>query len=392
MTSNPTGFKITDTSAGWNCTDFEDIFIRKDCFLEGGLWMWGLGVTGRLGDGTTLDKSSPVQTVSGGTNWRSTSIGTFNSAAIKTDGTLWLWGSAGGGRLGNNDNITSTSSPIQTISGGNNWRSVSLSGSNSAAIKTDGTLWLWGLNTCGALGTNDTISRSSPVQTISGGTSWRSTSLGSNHSAAIKTDGTLWLWGIGNNGRIGDNTIDSKSSPVQTVSGGNNWESVSLGGAHSAAIKTDGTLWLWGLGSSGRLGTNGIATRSSPVQTVSGGTNWKSVSLGNAHSAAIKTDGTLWLWGYGNQGQLGNTNSSRSSPIQTVSGGNNWRNISVGGNSTAAIKTDGTLWLWGSGSAGVLGTNNRIYRSSPIQTVSGGTNWRNVSLYLHTAAIREDCW
>jgi alpha-tubulin suppressor-like RCC1 family protein len=112
-------------------------------------------------------------------------------------------------------------------------------------------------------------------------------SLGSGHSAAIKTDGTLWLWGSGACGRLGDNSTVNRSSPVQTVSGGNNWRSVSLGNAHSAAIKTDGTLWLWGSGTFGLLGNGAnIFVMTSPIQTVSGGNEWRSVSLGTSHSAA----------------------------------------------------------------------------------------------------------
>jgi alpha-tubulin suppressor-like RCC1 family protein len=384
----------------------KDLFVTEEELIERftgkELWLWGGGGPGGfggyysgyglLGDNTTTKRSSPVQTISGGNNWRQVSLGCSHSAAIKTDGTLWLWGSGGRGQLG--DNTTANkSSPVQTVSGGNNWRQVSLGDYHSAAIKTDGTLWLWGVGCAGRLGDNTATDKSSPIQTVSGGNNWRQVSLGSFHSAAIKTDGTLWLWGYGVYGQLGDNTITNKSSPVQTVSGGNNWRQVSLGGNHSAAIKTDGTLWLWGLGGCGRLGDNTIINRSSPVQTISGGTNWRQVSLGNtrycnSHSAAIKTDGTLWLWGYGSYGQLGeNTTASRSSPVQTVSGGNNWRQVSLGCSHSAAIKTDGTLWLWGYGSYGQLGENTTASRSSPIQTVSGGNNWRQVSLgNFHSAA------
>jgi alpha-tubulin suppressor-like RCC1 family protein len=392
------------------CTNFKDEdgldigchLVTKEYLLEAypdlvpwikspGLWLWGCGTSGRLGDDTITDKSSPVQTVSGGTNWRQVSLGGSHSAAIKTDGTLWLWGVGGSGRLGDNT-ATIKSSPVQTVSGGTNWRQVSLGGLHSAAIKTDGTLWLWGAGTSGQLGNNTTTNRSSPVQTVSGGNNWRQVSLGNLHSAAIKTDGTLWLWGAGTSGRLGDNNTANKSSPVQTVSGGTNWRQVSLGGLHSAAIKTDGTLWLWGAGTSGRLGDNTTANKLSPVQTISGGTNWRQVSLGNYHSAAIKTDGTLWLWGAGTSGQLGdNTATNKSSPVQTVSGGNNWRQVSLGRDHSAAIKTDGTLWLWGSGSCGRLGDNTITPKSSPIQTVSGGNNWRQVSLgYFHSTAIRDE--
>ena len=262
---------------------------------------------------------------------------------------------------------------------------------HTAAIKTDGTLWLWGFNNIGQLGNNNVTRQSSPVQTVSGGTNWKLVFNGGYHSAAIKTDGTLWLWGNGADGQLGDNTAVRKSSPVQTVSGGTNWKSVACGRDHTAAIKTDGTLWNWGLNSNGQLGDNSVTHRSSPIQTVAGGTNWKLVSSGYYHTAAIKTDGTLWLWGHNNNGQLGdNTITHRSSPIQTVSGGTNWKSVAGGAGYTAAIKTDGTLWTWGSNN-GQLGDNTTVAKSSPVQTVSGGTNWKLVAGGgLHTECIRDD--
>jgi alpha-tubulin suppressor-like RCC1 family protein len=391
---NQTGFKITDIAAGWNRADFDDVFIRKDCFLDGGLWLWGRNIEGALGTNTTTSHSSPVQTVSGGTSWLTISAGAFHTTVIKTDGSLWLWGCGANGRLGTNTTINQ-SSPVQTVSGGTNWRSVSTGDEHTTAIKTDGSLWLWGLNTEGQLGNNDINNQSSPVQTISGGNNWRSVSAGNVHTAAIKTDGSLWLWGCGGSGQLGNNATGNQSSPVQTISGGNNWRSVSAGFNHTAAIKTDGSLWLWGSGGGGRLGNGANINQSSPVQTVSGGTNWRNVSGGIVHTTAIKTDGTLWLWGCNSNGQLGdNTTINKSSPVQTISGGNNWR-LGISSNlHTTAIKTDGTLWLWGLGSYGELGNNSIENQSSPIQTISGGTNWRKISgeFSRHTVAIREDCW
>jgi alpha-tubulin suppressor-like RCC1 family protein len=387
-----TGFRI-------NGTDTDDLFVRKDLFTEGGLWLWGLNSNGQLGTNDVVHRSSPIQTVSGGTNWKQVStgfggsLGAAHIAVIKTDGTLWTWGNNTYGNLGIND-IVHRSSPIQTVAGGINWSQVSCGGNNTAAIKTDGTLWLWGFNTSGQLGDNSRTSRSSPVQTVAGGTNWKQVSIGDGTTAAIKTDGTLWLWGVNNGGQLGDNTTVSKSSPVQTVSDGTNWKQVSCGGSHTAAIKTDGTLWLWGSNSAGKLGDNSITDKSSPVQTVSGGTNWKQVSCGGDHTAAIKTDGTLWTWGLNTSRQLGdNTSPSKSSPVQTVAGGTNWKQVSCGGNNTAAIKTDGTLWVWGDNLYGQLGDNTITSRSSPVQTVSGGTNWKQVSFGNRViAAVRGDYW
>jgi alpha-tubulin suppressor-like RCC1 family protein len=351
-----------------------------------GLWSWGFGDSGRFGNNSAASQSSPVQTVSGGTSWRSVSAGNAHTASIKKNGELWTWGLGTNGRLGT-DSVTSQSSPVQTVSGGTSWRTVSAGGGHTAAIKTNGELWLWGAGGLGLLGNNATTNQSSPVQTISCGTNWRSVSAAGGHTTATKTNGELWLWGCGAGGRLGNNAFPNQSSPVQTVSGGTNWKTASAGGEHTAAIKTDGTLWTWGFGTYGQLGNNSSTARSSPVQTISGGNNWRSVSAGFRTVAAIKTDGSLWLWGAGVFGALGNNaTTNRSSPVQTISCGTNWRSVSAFGSNIAAIKTDGSLWLWGYGSSGQLGDNTTISRSSPVQTVSGGANWRTVS---GRAAIKD---
>jgi alpha-tubulin suppressor-like RCC1 family protein len=107
--------------------------------------------------------------------------------------------------------------------------------------------------------------------------------------AAIKTDGTLWTWGAGGNGQLGNAAITNRSTPVTTFSGGTNWKQVSFNIGYSAAIKTDGTLWTWGDGGSGKLGNAAITNRSTPVTTFAGGTNWKQVSAGT-NTAAVTYD------------------------------------------------------------------------------------------------------
>jgi alpha-tubulin suppressor-like RCC1 family protein len=109
----------------------------------------------------------------------------------------------------------------------------------SSSIR-QGSLWLWGSNTYGQLGDNTTTDRSSPIQTIAYGNDWKELSLGLRHGMALKTDNTLWMWGQNSYGQLGDNTSVDKSSPVQTITYGSNWNLISSGGNNSAAIKTDG--------------------------------------------------------------------------------------------------------------------------------------------------------
>lgn len=381
--------------SGVTTYNLDDIYVRADFWRQGNLLNWGYNAVGALGIHVTTHRSSPVQTCAGGNNWidcasggKWTSLYQSHHAGIKSDGTLWLWGFNANGQLGDNT-ITHRSSPVQTVAGGTNWQQVAVGKYATAALKTDGSLWTWGNNAYGQLGDNTKTHRSSPVQTVSAGTTWKKVSCGDLHMAAIKNDGSLWVWGGNSVGNLGDNTVVNKSSPVQTVTGGTTWRSVSAGNDFTASVKTDGTLWLMGFNDTGQLGDNTIVNKSSPIQTVTAGTTWKSVSAGDKHTLAIKTDGSLWTWGRNFYGQLGdNTKTHRSSPVQTVSGGNNWVVIATGYGASASIKTDGSLWLWGYNSYGGLGDNAITNKSSPVQTVLGGTAWRKVSMgYASTIAL-----
>jgi alpha-tubulin suppressor-like RCC1 family protein len=363
------------------------------------LWVWGGASGGQLGiNDSVTNRSTPITTLLGETNWKQISGGSFAGdsfglvAAIKTDGTLWTWGNNSHGQLGVNA-TASRSTPVTTFAGGTNWKQVSAAPRICAAIKTDGTLWIWGNNdpaigtVGGFLGVNDITNRSTPVTTFAGGTNWKQVSCGGlGTTAAIKTDGTLWVWGSNNNGQLGINeqsSSSSRSTPVTTLLGGNNWKQVSVSNGNSqsiSAIKTDGTLWTWGINGSGQLGVNDTTARSTPVTTLLGGTNWKSATMGDRHITAIKTDGTLWTWGNNTNGQLGvNNTTNRLTPVTTLLGGTNWKSLIKGYNVSGAIKTDGTLWTWGRNAYGQLGVNDTTDRSTPVTTLLGGNNWKQAS-------------
>jgi alpha-tubulin suppressor-like RCC1 family protein len=401
---------ITVSSGGTNWaivdTDPENLYTLSAGFqhtaaikTDGTLWTWGNGLYGRLGNAvTTGNASTPVTTFTGGTNWRQVSGGDLHTAAIKTDGTLWTWSFGGDGQLGNAD-ITNKSTPVTTFTGGTNWKQVSSGLYHTSAIKTDGTLWTWGVGNYGQLGNAIiTGNRSTPTTTFAGGTNWKQVSSGLRYTTAIKTDGTLWTWGYGTSGRLGNAvTTGNISTPVTTFAGGTNWRQVSGGGEHTTAIKTDGTLWTWGGGNSGQLGNTGITNRSTPVTTFAGGTNWKQVNAGGFHTAAIKTDGTLWTWGDGGLGALGNFQVTfRSTPITTFAGGSNWKQVSSGSARTMALRDDGVnkeLFTWGNGLYGSLGNADITDRSTPVTTFVGGTNWADIDTdpeNLYTLSISRE--
>jgi alpha-tubulin suppressor-like RCC1 family protein len=361
-------------------------------FTSGELFTCGYRQYGRLGVGdTTTYRSSPGTTVSGVTTWKQVSAGSrYVAAGIKTDGTLWTWGSGSLGGMGDGTS-TSRSSPGTTAGGGTNWKQVAVGDNSVAAVKTDGTLWTWGQNTSGNLGTGDTTDRSSPGTTAGGGTNWKQVAAFVNVTAAIKSDGTLWTCGYNAGKALGVGDTTNRSSFVTTSGGGTTWKQVAISTYHGAAVKTDGTLWTWGSNGDGRLGTNNTTSRTSPGTTSGGGTNWKQVSCGEDGMVAIKTDGTLWTWGGGYAGNLGDgTTTARSSPETTAGGGTNWKRVEAKHYTVCAIKNDGTSWTWGYGAYGQLGDNTSTNRSSPGTVVGGITTWKDITTSLYQLMLISD--
>ena len=311
-------------------------------------------------------------------------------------GHLFMWGGNGEGQLGQND-THNYSSPIQVPGV---WKYLSCSKKVLAGIKSDGTLWTWCENGQGQLGLNDRTERSSPCQ-VGTDTDWAMVrSNHDGHIAGVKTDGTIWSWGANTYQHRGPNPAIKYSSPTQVWSGtdwGQAADNLAIGPGNIGAVKTDGTLWLWGRNFYGSAGQNNTTTPftspkqvgtntkgqaglnlnqpgiSSPIQLP--GTTWSNrLSGGGSGCLHVKTDGTLWSWGYQYNGSLGLNQGgpvSTSSPAQ-VGSGTDWYNVAQTEN-TVAKKTDGTLWAMGGNPGGCLGQNDTVAHSSPIQIP--GTNW-----------------
>ena len=298
---------------------------------------------------------------------------------------LYSWGDGNQGGSGQGD-IVDRSSPVQ-IGSQVVWQEISASFfASSLAITTTGSLWAWGRNDYGQLAQNNIVYTSSPVQ-VGALNTWSYVSIGGFQTLALKTDGTLWAWGFNTYGSVGNSSVANVSSPVQ-IGAGTDWATIATGGYHSLATKNDGTLWAWGYNATGQLGQNNVAYASSPTQ-VGALTTWNTLGTGEEHTVVIKTDGTLWTWGRGDQGELGLNASGFyarvSSPTQ-VGAETNWSYVNRGENNTFSIKTDGTLWVWGDNDAGELGLGDVTLRSSPVQV--GSDSWQKVVGAKHTLGLR----
>ena len=244
------------------CGTYSVMAVKTD----GTLWGWGANDYGALGLGNTTSYSSPVQCGSL-TDWSIIHNGGNNFYGIKTDGTLWAWGQGGGGALGNGVNTDNFSSPVQ-VGSLTDWAQVCGGADYTAAVKTDGTLWAWGTNTDGELGLGNTTSNCSPTQ-VGSLTDWYEVSMNTGSApgpwmCATKTDGTLWAWGTNTDGQLGVGNTTTYSSPVQ-VGGLTTWRNASAVHKSTLADTTAGTLFAWGDGANG-LGNGATADISSPVQ------------------------------------------------------------------------------------------------------------------------------
>ena len=383
---------VTINSLYWKQISAESrhtVAIKSD----GTLWSWGSNTNGQLGDGTTTDSLVPTQESTVATDWSSVSTGYMYTIALKVDGTLWSWGSNSDGQLGDGT-TTDRHVPTQESTAAIDWSSVSVGGYHTVALKDDGTLWAWGVNSFGQLGDGTTTNRSVPTQESTAATDWSSVHAGggSTHTVAIKDDGTLWAWGQNTDGQLGDRpTIDSLV-PKQESTAATDWSSVSAGYMYTIALKVDGTLWAWGNNEYGQLGDGTTTNRSVPTQESTAATDWSSVSVGIGHAAALKDDGTLWAWGYNGSGQLGDgTTTHRSVPTQESTTATDWSSVSAGYMYTIALKVDGTLWAWGDNTDGQLGDGTRTNNFVPTQESTAATDWSSVSVGdYHTVAIKDD--
>jgi YD repeat-containing protein len=238
----------------------------------------------------------------------------YHTIAVKTDSTVWAWGANWDGQLGDGT-TTDRSTPVQ-VSGLADVSAIAGGGSHTIALKTDGTVWAWGYNWHGQLGDGTTTDSSLPVQ-VSGLADVSAIAGGSYHTIVLKADGTVWAWGYNGSGQLGDGTTTDRSTPVQ-VSGLADVAAIAGGYSHTIALKTDGTIWAWGWNEYGQLGDGTTTDRSSPVQ-VSGLSDVAAIAAGGHHTIVLKADGTVWAWGYNGSGQLGDGTTTHSSmPVQVV--------------------------------------------------------------------------
>ena len=302
--------------------EFHSLGIKSN----GTLWAWGSNADGELGDASNVNQQAPVQ-IGSDTDWNVISAGGRYSMAIKTDRSLWGWGANYTGQLGDGttDNRTVPTRIgedtdwvfVETgpaLHQRRNWPEKS---SHTLAIKSDGSLWAWGDNVFRQLGDGTSTERHTPVRIDSYvGSVWIRASAGYEHTIALDSGGMLWAWGNYDEGQLGISGLSWWVSTPRSLPG-SDWSRIDAGGYYSAAIRENGSLWLWGSNGSGQLGVSETGEPSpseTPLQEFLKN-QWTSVSAGGSHTLAVRSDGTVWAWGSNVSGQLGDgTRENRNVP------------------------------------------------------------------------------
>jgi len=325
--------------------------------------------------------------------------GQTHSLGIRLDGSLWAWGNNRYGQLGIGekeeewgDTSADRYTPVQ-VGTDTDWAYVSAGDDFSVGLKQDGSLWSWGSNHIGQLGHGDSgreIERTVPTQ-VGVDTDWATITTGEINTFGIKTDGSLWAWGDNWWGQLGLGDIGSgteRTVPTR-VGEDNNWKQIALW-YHVLGVRTDGSLWSWGFNLYGclGLGDSGNGTQRTVPTQVGNDYDWAHISAELYSSMGIRDDGSLWVWGDNTWRKLGLGDSSPTIAIAVptrVGVDNDWKHVSAGNGFGLGIRQDGSLWSWGANSLGSLGLGDSGWttnRASPTQ-VGSYTGW----VYISTGQI-----
>lgn len=355
----------------------------------GSVWAWGSNTYGQIGDGTNIERHTPVR-LTNLLNIEAIACGERHTAVVLSDGTLFTWGGNNHGQLGNGSGIDSNI-PTQ-VSGLATVVAIAAGWWHTLALKSDGSVWTWGRNSEGQLGNGATADSNIPVQVL-GLINVVSVAAGWGHSLALKSDGTVWAWGNNRSGQLGLGHKNAAFLPEQ-VKGPNpdsylsGIRSIACGGWHSIAARQDGSLWAWGGNSNGQLGDGDLKSAGRdlpvPVKDIDGVgylTGVLEAAGGWMHTAVIKTDenqdNMVLSWGGNFFGQIGNGTFNKTSlPIQArismlkglLSNGNSpfylkkVVAIATGFYHSVALRRDGAIWSWGDNSCGQIGDGTTITR------------------------------
>ncbi len=370
---------------------------------DGTVWAWGRNNYNQLGNGNTTSYSKP-QKISALSNIVQISVGYYHNMALDSSGKVWTWGYNDKGQIGDGTSSTTVfQATPQNISALNNQKIVQIGagGYFSAALTDTGNVYAWGDNTYGQIGNGSTISTGilTPTQVPSAKLNdVKEIEVGKFHTLARKNDGSVWGYGLSNQGQLGTITASITSPTVIPLLQAA--QQISAGYRCTLYTKNDNTIWGIGDNNYRQLGNNTVTNSATPLQILLGEVNQIDPNSQNAkiasglyHNLVLKEDGTVWSWGLNDLGQLGNgtsgTGADINSPVQVI-GLNQVKEVAANNYTSMALKEDGTIWAWGYNSKGQLGDGSTTSKNTPVK-VKDLTNIVQIKAgYQHGLALKSD--
>ncbi len=343
---------------------------RHACALtsSGGVKCWGNNKYGQLGDGTTIDRLSPVDVAGLTSGVTALGVGKYHTCAV-TGGGVKCWGTNGDGQLGDGttDERWVPTDVFGLVSG---IASVSAGSEHTCALTTAGGVYCWGNNSAGRLGIGSNVDSLIPVllPDLTGGVEMLQ--VGESHSCVVTDAGGLKCWGYNFNGQLGIGSTASMWTPTDVPGLASGVSMVSANSGHTCALSDQGGLKCWGANFSGEVGDGTLITRLSPVQVLGLGSGVADVQAGGDFTCAALSAGGLQCWGDNWKGQLGDgTTAFRPTPAPVPGITGTVTDIAGGGGFACAKASGAAPQCWGTNGNGQLGDGSIPWRSSPAEVI-----------------------
>jgi alpha-tubulin suppressor-like RCC1 family protein len=362
----------------------------------GGVKCWGLNNNGQLGDGTTADKPTPVDVAGLGSGVQAIAAGSSHTCALTSGGGVKCWGNNEDGQLG--DGTTEDkSTPVDVVGLGSGVQAIAAGFLHTCALTTGGGVKCWGFGGFGQLGDGTTEDKSTPVDVVGLGSGVQAIAAGRHHTCALTTGGGVKCWGWNGLGQLGDGTTEDKTTPVNVAGLGSGVQAIAVGGGHTCALTSSGDVKCWGYNANGQLGDGTTAGKSSPVDVAGLGNGVKAIAAGEIHTCALTSGGGVKCWGDNSVAQLGDgTEVSKSTPVDVAGLGSGVQTIAAGYLHTCALTSGGGVKCWGWNASGQLGDGTEASKRTPIDVVGLGSGVQTIAAgSWHTCTLTSDgvkCW
>ena len=336
-------------------------------FSDYTVWGWGNNNSGQLGDNTILPKCIPISTLGQKKIFQTIASNEGTSFGLTSSGVIWGWGINNVYYLGDGSTINKCT-PVSIHGTKKTFCKITAGAIVSSGIDHKGQIWCWGWGFRGTIGDNDTAIRCTPVSIYGTKKTFCEISSGREYMSSLDKNGMVWSWGHNAFGQLGDNSTTNRCTPVSIHGAKKTFCYISATYNHTYAIDINNQVWGWGLNNYGIIGDNSVTVRYTPVSIHGTKKTFCHITGGYTHSVGIDTVGQIWGWGGNQYGQIGdNTTTSRRTPVSIHGSKKTFCYIAAGWFHSLGVEYNGNLWSWGNNFDGQLGDNSTTSRRTPVR-------------------------